>query len=55
MASTPRDGGFFVPDHPHVLSQDVLEDMLAIVITIRAGKNDDADIHVMPTRNDILR
>jgi hypothetical protein len=35
-----------VPDHRHILGQHVLEDMLAIVITIRARKNDHADVHV---------
>jgi hypothetical protein len=34
-----------MPDHLHVLAEHVLEDILAIVIAITAGKYHHADFH----------
>jgi hypothetical protein len=38
-------GGFLVPHHRHILAQDVLNHMLAIVIAVTAWENDYPNIH----------
>jgi hypothetical protein len=37
-----------MPDHCHALAKHVFKNVLAVVIAIAAGKNENSDLHFFP-------